>query len=324
MNKLEEFLKPTQKKLFTKIENKYKPYGTVISRRNYILVCGQAPVLLVAHLDTVHESVPNVICKSEDGNILMSPQGIGGDDRCGVYALVTVYAHAKVKPWLLFTCEEEIGGVGASVFCKHHKEGNLPDALDDLKAIIEIDRKGSNDAVYYECDNVEFEEYITSKGFQTEFGSFSDISLIAPRLKVAAVNLSSGYYNAHKKHEYINLTELRETIRRVMEIVEESVQPDFPRYEYVSAFSRIHMMSSSYRFDDEQYGDYEDFSDVPSDIRIPYALLSDIYSRKELDHIRKVEGDRYIPLLAKSEFGKEYYEYLVNAEQQRGDPCDEF
>ena len=86
----------------------------------------------------------------------------------------------------------------------------MPTELDALKFLVEIDRKGANDAVYYDCDNPDFEEYITGKGFQTAIGSFSDISLLAPELGVAAVNLSSGYYNAHTLHEFINVNELHD------------------------------------------------------------------------------------------------------------------
>ena len=77
--------------------------------------------MLVAHLDTVHDEPVRDICVSADGNILMSPQGIGGDDRCGCFALVKVFQSAQVKPWLLFTCEEEVGGIGAKYFCLAHK-----------------------------------------------------------------------------------------------------------------------------------------------------------------------------------------------------------
>ena len=153
--------------------------------------------MLVAHLDTVHEQPVKDICLSADGNILMSPQGIGGDDRCGVFALCKIYKSAQVKPWLLFTCEEEVGGIGAKYFCLAHKQKQLPKNLDILKLIIEIDRRGSNDAVFYQCANLDFEKYIIDKGFKTAQGFFSDISLIAPELGIAAVNLSSGYYNAH-------------------------------------------------------------------------------------------------------------------------------
>ena len=233
--KFEDILKLTQEELFDKLSSKY--WGAFSNKGKYILVKGEAPIMLVAHLDTVHHTPVKHICKSDDGNIIMSPQGIGGDDRCGVYSLTKVYKNATKKPWLLFTCDEETGGHGADKFVMDYQKEILPIELDNLKLIIEIDRKGKNDAVYYDCANTDLETYITSKGFKTEHGSFSDISLIAPALGIAAVNLSSGYYNAHTQHEYINKKHLENTISRVAVIVAEASHDDFSKYEYIDAYS---------------------------------------------------------------------------------------
>lgn len=231
MKTLEEFIYPTQDELFNMLRNDYR--GVTFAKNKFILVRGSAPVMLVAHLDTVHEEPVQIICKSDNGNILMSPQGIGGDDRCGAYALAKIYELSEVKPYLLFTCDEEIGGVGADWFCRAHNGKRLPPELDALKFIIEIDRRGSNDAVFYDCYNPDFEEFILSFGFEFAHGSFSDISTIAPELGVAAVNLSSGYHNPHTLHEYINRAELEHTIQRVIQIIKEL--DALPRFEYVTA-----------------------------------------------------------------------------------------
>lgn len=291
MMTLEETIKPSQEELFDLLVDMYGE-GAEYLRGNYILVHGQAPVLLIAHLDTVHKEKVKKLCVSHDGNVLMSPQGIGGDDRCGVYALNTVYERAKVKPWLLFTCDEEIGGLGAEMFAKDYHFGYLPRPLDDLKMLIEIDRKGEDDAVYYGCDNKDFEDYVTGKGFTTSYGSFSDISVIAPDMGVAAVNLSSGYYNAHTLYEYIDRGQLNATIEKVLAMVADAAEPDFPCYEYVRG----------------AYGGYgaswyDDLSDVPEDIRDEYEALLDYYSPEELDEIRKELGDKWIKDLFESEFG---------------------
>ena len=218
MKKLEEYLRPTQKELFNRLCEYY--HGkTVYVKGKFILVKGTAPILLVAHLDTVHKMPVQDICTSADGNILMSLQGIGGDDRCGVYALVNAYEQSAIKPHLLFTCNEETGGIGAKSFVYLHSLGKLPKSLDNLKFIVEVDRKGSNDAVYYDCYNHAFEEYITDKGYITAQGSFTDISVIAPELGIAAVNLSSGYYNAHQLHEYINRKELDATLDKILTMI---------------------------------------------------------------------------------------------------------
>lgn len=283
---LEDFLRPTQKQLFKRLAKKFKG-NTLISKGNFILVHGQAPVMLVAHLDTVHDQPVRDICLSDDKNILMSPQGIGGDDRCGCFALVKVYQSAQIKPWLLFTCEEEVGGIGAKYFCLAHKQKQLPKNLDTLKLIIEIDRRGSNDAVFYQCANLDFEKYITGKGFKTAQGSFSDISLIAPELKVAAVNLSSGYYHAHTLHEYINRAELVDTICRVVDII--SDVPHLPRFEYVECIEPIES-SNLVRRDESILLPPR----VSANLRDIYKILLDFYSVNELESFRAEFGDHIL------------------------------
>lgn len=327
MKPLEDFITPTQEQLFSELSALYRG-RTSVCKNSYVLVQGEAPIMLVAHLDTVHKEPVRDICKTKNGKILMSPQGIGGDDRCGVYASVTAYEQSPVKPWLLFTCDEETGGYGAGVFCRKHQRGKLPKSVDELKMIVEIDRNGKNDAVYYNCGNDDFEKYISGKGFKTKRGSFSDISYVAPELGVAAVNLSSGYYNAHTLHEYINRKQLNNTVKKVVEIVADAAKPDTPRYEYVEAvrFSR---------FDDWDYGDYggygkgmkeiktesgliliedddPDLKNVPAEIRNEYEELLDFYSVKELEGLRKEHGDDIIPMLFEfeTEYGMRYDRYI--------------
>lgn len=334
MKPLEHFLIPKQDTLFEMLLDIHKGHIRSFCRKNYILVHGDAPVMLVAHLDTVHHEPVREICKTQNGNILMSPQGIGGDDRCGVYALNAVYKQSPVKPWLLFTCDEEVGGVGAQQFCIKHKGKKLPEELDSLKMIIEIDRKGKNDAVYYDCTNDEFEDYITSKGFKTQYGSFSDISYVAPELGTAAVNLSSGYYNAHTQHEYINRRHLNKTVQKVIEIVADVSKPEFPKYEYVECESSFERFGCG-RWDDLYYGcgsyidfgstskklspiepDYDEIpDDIPEDILDEYYALLDFYSIEELESIRAENGNNAITMLCQSEFGDDYYSMFAATEE---------
>ncbi len=320
MRNLEDFLKPTQKELFSLLRKKYR--GEAVARLgSYILVPGEAPVMLLAHMDTVHAKPVKYICKSVSGDILMSPQGIGGDDRCGVYALVKVYELAPIKPWLLFTCDEEVGGLGAEKFTNDYRKGKVPQGLDALKLLVEIDRKGSKDAVYYSCDNPEFEAYITSKGFVTENGSFSDISIIAPEMGVAAVNLSSGYYNAHTLHEYINRKQIDAVIQKVIEIVADAVKLNFPKYEYIERVWKFGNANKSYDlwYWHGDVGGYEVKkvplsskteatdanmpSDLPSYMTEMYNDLLEFYTQDELEWHRKVYGDRVICQLYNEEFG---------------------
>ena len=314
MKSLESLLKNSQSGLFAMLCKMFKD-NAISSKGNYVLVKGEAPIMLLAHLDTVHREPVQLICTSADGNIIMSPQGIGGDDRCGVYALLTAYEKSEQKPWLLFTCDEEVGGVGADMFCKHFRSGKLPIELSGLKMLIEIDRKGEKDAVYYDCANREFEAYITGKGFKTEYGSFSDISLVAPELGVAAVNLSSGYYNPHTQHEFINRRQLNATTQKVIEIVAETAEPDFPKYEYVEEFEPICFGGSRYAsnyygrfsgFDDKELEEFTDrLEEVPEELREIYIELLDLgwYSFDELEEYRNECGNIAIVELYHSDIG---------------------
>ena len=228
---LEDYLPLTQKGLMAKLYAYYRDRVASCAPKEYLLVAGDAPILLVAHLDTVHAETVREICRSEDGNLLMSPQGIGGDDRCGVYALCEIDGRAPKKPWLLFTCDEETGGNGALAFADDwffRPEEVRP----NWKFLVEIDRKGRGEAVFYGCCNEAFEVYVTNKGFRKQYGSFSDISILGPELGVAAVNVSAGYYNAHTQHEYINRAHLEETIGKVLEMVADAAREDVPYYEY--------------------------------------------------------------------------------------------
>ena len=291
MKVLEQFLRPTQRQLFKLLCNMFEG-KTQVSDKNFILVKGEAPIMLLAHLDTVHKEPVRDICKSKDRNILMSPQGIGGDDRCGVYAIVNAYELSVQKPWLLFTCDEEIGGVGADFFCHAHCNGELPEGVDKLKCMVEVDRRGSNDAVYYDCYNEEFEAYITSKGFKTAYGSFSDISVVAPELGVAAVNLSSGYYNAHTLSEFINRAELDAVMYKVVGIVSDAAKKDFPKYDYVELVSSF--------YDDDRLS-YES--------SLTYRSTSN-FSKLTSSKVKKIDVLKYEPIPKKlpDEYEELYWE----------------
>ena len=183
-NEIETILKHTQEELLVFLEhflsiNKFPQTVT----KDYIYAQGDIPVMLIAHLDTVHKAPPTEIYYSKDLTTLISPTGIGGDDRAGVFIIMELILKG-FRPHILFTCDEEIGGLGAQNFVEDFRDNKL-----ELKYILEFDRKGFDDCVFYDCDNKDFIKYITSFGFTEQYGTFSDISIIAPPLSVAAVNL---------------------------------------------------------------------------------------------------------------------------------------
>ena len=113
----ETILKANQKKLKKILISKLKKLNyTPVVKNGFIYAKGSLPVMLVAHMDTVHKNPPEIICYSEDKRYIMSPYGIGGDDRCGIYMILEIVKQNKCH--ILFTEDEEIGGLGAEAFVK--------------------------------------------------------------------------------------------------------------------------------------------------------------------------------------------------------------
>lgn len=252
MNKdFEKICKMSQASLKNYVKQKLqKTHHTVLSRDGYVYAQGKFPVLLMAHMDTVHEKLPDLIVYSEKNNKVSSPNGIGGDDRCGAYIIFKVLE--KFNCSVLFCEDEEIGCVGARKFADSELAREL-----EFNYIIEFDRANANDAVFYECANDEFEAFITKEFYKTNFGSYSDICEVAPALGCAAVNLSCGYYKQHTKEEYVILSEMERSIKEACKILERTTEAD--KFEYVEAPSRYGSLynfnnyADSYFYEDTEY-----------------------------------------------------------------------
>ena len=239
-------------------------HADVVTGDGFVYAQGKFPVLLVAHLDTVHKNLPNDIIYNTYTKEYSSPNGIGGDDRCGVYMILEIIK--KYNCSVLFCEDEESGAVGAKKFTQTELSKNL-----SFNYIIEFDRQGKNDAVFYWCANDEFEKFITKEHFKTAYGTFSDISVIAPHLGCAAVNLSCGYYKAHTTDEYVIFSQMERNIGAACNILERT--EDGVKFEYVEAsyggrygsyggYGRAYSYDdyygyNDYRYDEENYYVFE-------------------------------------------------------------------
>lgn len=211
VNELKDIIQMRQSALKDYLENQLLDLGyEPVNHDGFLYAKGEIPALLVAHLDTVHREKADIICFSEDMRFVMSPQGIGGDDRCGVFMIMQIIRELKCH--VLFCEDEETGGQGARKFTKSKYSP-------EVNFIVEMDRRGNNDAVFYGCNNPDFTEFVLSFGFEENIGTFSDISVIAPHLKTAAVNISAGYYNEHRQHEFIDMAAVENNIRRISQMV---------------------------------------------------------------------------------------------------------
>lgn len=191
-----------------------KHYKKIYANEKFIYAVGEVPVLLVAHLDTVFSHPVRELYHDKEQHVLWSPQGLGADDRAGVFAILEIIQRGY-RPSILFTTQEETGAKGAKFLLTKHRK-----PMSNFNFMIELDRQGYNDCVFYDLDNPEFEKYISSFGFNVEVGIFSDITLIAPGWKIPGVNLSIGYQHEHSLGEVLHYDHMYETIDKVCKILD--------------------------------------------------------------------------------------------------------
>jgi hypothetical protein len=238
----------------------YKEENTIIGD-GYIYCRGNIPVLLTAHMDTVHKELVKDyyedVQTDENGNTthtISSPQGIGGDDRCGIYAILKIIESGYI-PYVLFCEDEEVGGIGSNKFCKT----KYITELSSLKFLIELDRANANDLVFYQNANQDWIDWVEDEtNWKKSWGTFSDISHLSPACEISSVNLSCGYYKAHTVYEYVIIEELLETIEMTKHLLDASKKVEAFVYEERKYNTRYYGMYNT--FGGEDYDD--DFDDL--------------------------------------------------------------
>ena len=229
--------------------------SNIITGDGYIYAKGNIPCLLTAHMDTVHTELPNHIfewtARNEKGEIehyIKADEGIGGDDRCGIYMILQILEHYKKQnkgdkgdkengetgtnmyPSVLFCEDEETGCVGSGKFAKSEY---TYDVAQNNKYLIELDRKGNNDAVFYSCGNEEFQDFVCDvTGYKLEYGSYTDICELSPICDLASVNLSCGYYKEHTPSEFVCFEEMEHTIEVTIKLIDKANEKDTPVFDY--------------------------------------------------------------------------------------------
>lgn len=205
-------------------------YDKILSTPDYVVATGDIPIALVVHADTVWENfIPDKIFYDRTRKVcLASGQGAGFDDRAGIYAIWKIVdaCYGKSKPTIIITTGEEDYGVGAKALAKKP-------AMRDIKYMIELDRQGKNDCVFYQCANRDFIKYIEGFGFKEARGSYSDITFLMTPWKICGVNLSIGYYNEHSDFEILRVDELKDTIDKVLIMINNKSIPNFEYKENI-------------------------------------------------------------------------------------------
>lgn len=291
-----------QKMLYKLLKRHYK---NIINTPDYILARGDIPVALVAHMDTVFKIPPEKIYYDRQEGVLWSPDGLGADDRAGVFLILKILQRVKKdkKPTIIFTTDEECGCLGSSRLIE-----DMPQSQQDLKYIIQLDRHGQEDCVFYDDINEEFEKYVNQFGFETNWGTLSDISVICPAWGISGVNLSVGYEDEHQEIETLHVQYLYETFDKVLVMLDDIADAPYFKYqanEHVVQWWKYGMGGSVY--------DYPGWDD--DDYYYPYKNTEE-YCFKCYKKI-----DKRTAIKAKDDFGRWHY-FCGDCAGQCVDWCD--
>jgi hypothetical protein len=178
----------------------------------------------VGHMDTVHRehNDDTELVVLDNGGWLTAfwtgakknepykQTGIGGDDKVGVWACLEACIRENMggpAVGVAFVTDEEIGCVGSKALLNKHT-----DWFKNGSCFLQLDRRGDGDAINstngIDIWTKEFEALIAPVMTEFKFkpcgGSLTDIGEFARFCKKPAMNISSGYHNAHMSTEYVH------------------------------------------------------------------------------------------------------------------------
>lgn len=198
---------------------KTKGYKAIKHTEDYLIAEGDIPIILCAHADTIAELYNGAYLgalydKKQD--IFHVLGGCTLDDRLGIYGIMKIIERGY-RPHVLITTAEESGCLGAGELITRFP--HCP--FRNVKFIIELDRQGEKDCVFYSCGNNIFKKYIQTFGFEEAQGTYTDCKVIGEAWDIAAVNFSIGYLYEHSAVEYGRLEWTQNTIDRVCYILDD-------------------------------------------------------------------------------------------------------
>jgi len=261
---LKEFL-DISKKPVRRFWHEYGQYVSETGDRKHIFIDNGAPILAVAHLDTVVDPTKkfNFNVYTRNGEQIIKCPTL--DDRLGVYIILKLMPELLGEKWadILLTDLEESGKTTAADFINAHKNKQY-------NWIVEFDRAGigdtgQDDAVLYSYmyggDANEFKNALSDVGFKkTARGSFTDISAMQD-LGVKAFNVGVAYYDNHSTSAYMKPYHTRLAVSRFVNFYIMNSQTKYKHVKtapytykasvYKGNYGYGHGWQSNFRFNDK-------------------------------------------------------------------------
>ena len=172
----------------------------------------------VAHMDTVHPISGDGIALVSLGDnvtgfntVTMRQTGIGGDDKCGIYCAIRCLEELPACKAVFFS-DEETG-------CHGSGDCDLS-FFADCRFIVSADRRGNDDFVTDISGPLSSKQFLADVkpilkryGFKHSAGAMADVMELRNRdVGVSVANISAGYYNPHQDAEFVNLSDLENSL----------------------------------------------------------------------------------------------------------------
>lgn len=146
--------------------------------------------------------------------------GLNADDSNGILvALQLLETVPNLK--VCFTVQEELGALGADQAIDN------VEFFSNVKCFIQADRRGNSDLIVHtngiQSASEEFVNDIAnlSKKYQyyENYGTFTDVGILAEAYEISGVNISCGYKNEHTSREESNVFDLEACLNYIYDIV---------------------------------------------------------------------------------------------------------
>lgn len=193
---------------------------------------------VIAHTDTVHsisdmiireEMLPNSFGEPKRSFKAYHPEtghpvGIGGDDKCGVYACLDLLEQLDVLKVALFVSEE--------TGCHGSRKAD-PEFFSNVGYAIQFDAPESwmvteycwgvklfdRDSAFFEKASPLIEQYMGNE-HELMKHPYTDVSQITGRFNISTINFSVGYYDYHTKDEYVVIEDVFNSIELGKKLIE--------------------------------------------------------------------------------------------------------
>lgn len=239
---------------------------------------------MIAHTDTVHDIVRNSHYQVRSDHTKMwavdpitgKDRGIGGDDKVGIFIALTLLSRLPVFK-ASFVVDEEIG-------CRGSNKVDM-DFFTDASFVLQCDRKGMKDFVNKIGSEVLFGDVfgaaikpmLVQFGYSLTMGGMTDVQELKERgLRVAAANMSCGYFSPHQSSETVGIHDVQRTFDLCYTICTEL--GDRQWQHYIPPRPRVVTpATSSFGVQKGTWKDGKFVPDAPKPVSVPAVVSQNTY-----------------------------------------------